>query len=586
MKKIKLGAVGVDAAEYASQGNAILGIRDSGKSYTATCIAEQLFGAGIPFTAFDPIGIWKYLRVPGRGSGYPVVVAGGRDGDLPLTVASAPEIVRAAMRNGISIVLDLYSMDLSKADWKRIVAQSVNIMLHENGEHGLRHIFIEEAAEFAPQRIGPDQGHVYAAVEKLARMGGNALLGYTLINQRAEEVNKAVLELCDSLFLHRQKGRNSLVALSKWLDIADARGGRDIIRSLPQLEQGKCWVWSAGTEAPVLTKIPAKNSFHPDRRALRGGAKAAPGKQVDVQKFVSQMADSLKVIEAEISENDPKRLRAELAATKKRLTEVERLHAQSTGAQQAATAPLLIEQAFTNGRRQGAQEVRAQHVNQIEKIHSSISSAMQVLDSARNSLCSITDFIVGLRNAPESILRAGTDGHTAREISIEANRRRIEQRVLRSTTGSSKLPPGEKAVLIACAQHGECTREQLSILTGYKRSSRDAYIQRLREKGFVTPSGNSVHVTDAGVSELGSDYEPLPTGVALQDYWIGRLPPGERAVLEILIKAYPNTIQREEIDAKSGYKRSSRDAYIQRLKARQLVRVSGAAGICASDALF
>jgi hypothetical protein len=71
-------------------------------------------------------------------------------------------------------------------------------------------------------------------------MGGNARLGYTLINQRAEEVNKAVLELCDCLFLHRQKGRNSLTALSKWLDIGDVQASKEIIRSLPKLPQGEC----------------------------------------------------------------------------------------------------------------------------------------------------------------------------------------------------------------------------------------------------------------------------------------------------------------------------------------------------------
>jgi hypothetical protein len=52
-------------------------------------------------TAFDPIGMWRFLRVPGAGKGYPVVVAGGPEGDLPLTVAGAPEIVRAAMHNGV-----------------------------------------------------------------------------------------------------------------------------------------------------------------------------------------------------------------------------------------------------------------------------------------------------------------------------------------------------------------------------------------------------------------------------------------------------------------------------------------------------
>src|SRR3989304_6241728 len=118
-KSLHLGDLRIPITDYASQGNAILGIRDSGKSYTATFIAERLLEHGIPFVAFDPIGIWKYLRVAGKGKGYPVVVAGGRSGDLPLPPQSAPEIVRAAMRENLPLVLDLYSIQLSKADWKR-----------------------------------------------------------------------------------------------------------------------------------------------------------------------------------------------------------------------------------------------------------------------------------------------------------------------------------------------------------------------------------------------------------------------------------------------------------------------------------
>jgi hypothetical protein len=66
--------------------------------------------------------------------------------------------VRAAMEGGVSLVFDLYDMEVSKADWKRIVGESIRVLLYENGSHGLRHIFIEEAAEFCPQRVGPDQG--------------------------------------------------------------------------------------------------------------------------------------------------------------------------------------------------------------------------------------------------------------------------------------------------------------------------------------------------------------------------------------------------------------------------------------------
>ena len=280
----------VNSIEYASQGNAILGIRDSGKSYTATAIAEKLFDAGIPFIAFDPIGVWRNLKVgTKRDGGYPVVVAGD-NGDLELTVESAPRIVRAAMQGNISLVLDLYSMKLSKADWRRIVQECIQLLLYENKTCGLRHIFLEEAAEFCPQRVGPESGRVYAEIEKLARMGGNASLGYTMINQRAEEVNKAVLELCDCLFLHRQKGRHSLTALGKWLDVADAEDSRGIIKSLPTLSQGECWVWNQGSQKPIKIRVLPKKTIHPDRR---NPLLASKGVAVDVSAFVQQMKAAL-----------------------------------------------------------------------------------------------------------------------------------------------------------------------------------------------------------------------------------------------------------------------------------------------------
>ncbi|MDZ7735874.1 MAG: hypothetical protein U5P41_07090 [Gammaproteobacteria bacterium] len=76
------------------------------------------------------------------------------------------------------------------------------------------------------------------------------------------------------------------------------------------------------------------------------------------------------------------------------------------------------------------------------------------------------------------------------------------------------------------------TREQLSGLTGYKRSSRDAYVQRLKSKGLVEPvAGGVVRITDAGVAALGDDFEPLPTGKALRNYWLERLSGGEREIL-------------------------------------------------------
>lgn len=294
--KIKLSDdLSVDAVEYASRANAILGIRDSGKTYTGTMIAEQLFNAGIPFFAFDPIGRWRFLKVPGKGGrGFPVVVAGGVAPDLPLTPENAPELVRAAMRSGVSMVIDLYSIDLSKSAWRAIVRNSIDTILYEGDGHGQRHVFLEEAAEFIPQHVR--DGNTYAAVEKLARMGGNVGVGVTLINQRAEEVNKAVLELCDNLLLHRQRGKNSLISLQKWLAAGNVTPPKKITDTLADLPTGQCWAWFKDVGKPRLIKISKKQSFDPDRRAMAinrsAVAKGAPA-AVDVSTFVARMKAAL-----------------------------------------------------------------------------------------------------------------------------------------------------------------------------------------------------------------------------------------------------------------------------------------------------
>ena len=291
MKTI-LGVKGWDLSEYAISANAILGIRDSGKTYTGTEAAEELFDAGVPFVAFDPIGVWHSLRIPGSGKGYPVVVAGGRHADLPLTKKNAGDIVRAAMAAGVSLVIDLFSIEMSKADWRAIVRECVEILLHENADHGLRHIFIEEAAEFVPQR--PQDMLVYSAVEKLVRMGGNSKLGCTLINQRSADLNKSVLELCANVFVHRQKGKNTILDLKKWftlLDLSDAEQDK-IADSLPNLKSGECWALINDLPKPVFLKVPAKNSLHPDRRAVT--QKDAPKRQpVPADAFVAQMTAKL-----------------------------------------------------------------------------------------------------------------------------------------------------------------------------------------------------------------------------------------------------------------------------------------------------
>lgn len=158
-------------------------------------------------------------------------------------------------------------------------------------------------------------------------------------------------------------------------------------------------------------------------------------------------------------------------------------------------------------------------------------------------------------------------------------------RTPRARSSSTSAPKGERRLLIAIAQHpGGVTREQLTVLTGYKRSSRDTYLQRLRARGAVEET-DRLRATSEGRAELGADFKPLPTGKALREHWLANLPEGERRILALLIEA-GRPVTRDTLSDKTGYRRSSRDTYVQRLRARQLVEVLPAGNLVPSRTLY
>lgn len=534
MTSIKFGSIELDAAETASQGNAVLGIRDSGKTYTATALAEQLFDAGIPFIAFDPIGVWRFLRVPGAGRGYRVVVAGGQEGDLPLAVASAPAIVEAAMREGVSLVIDLFDIGLSKSDWRRIVRDCVRLLLHKNKEYGLRHVFLEEAAEFVPQQVR--DGEVYAEIEKLARMGGNSRLGYTLINQRAQEVNKAVLELCDNLFLHRQKGLRALDSLRKWLDVAGAGGG-DVMRTLPTLPQGECWAWLGGSDTPIHVRVPAKNSLHPDRRVMRGDAEAEARPPVDVGSFVAALREALPVVEEQARANDPKILRAEVATLTRKL---EALKSEKGGAPVDHAA---IDDAYRRGKVVGYSE----GVTHGAGAFAGLLDALGPLEAA----------IATLRGQAPNL-----DAHAARKSrGPRPNPAPTAPAVAPTYSGGDESLTGPKRQLLGAiawwAAHGHeaPTKAQVAAIAGWKVTS--GHLKNvagsLRSAGLIDyPQPGRFALTLSG-----RDKAPAPDlALSFHDRLRGTLSGPQRLVFDLLISDRA-TLSREQLARACGWEPTS-----------------------------
>lgn len=164
--------------------------------------------------------------------------------------------------------------------------------------------------------------------------------------------------------------------------------------------------------------------------------------------------------------------------------------------------------------------------------------------------------------------------------------RKLVPKPVEASESQTELPPGEAAILRALIQFPDgLRREQLSVLTTYKLSTRNAYISRLKDRGLVDSKGSLVVVTEEGKAFM-PDAEPLPTGEALREHWYRELPEGECAVLRLLVNNYPNAVNRDYIDEVTEFKLSTRNAYLSRLTAKQLVISEGRGEVKASPTLF
>jgi hypothetical protein len=94
---------------------AIVVTAGSGKTYEAKGFVERLLDIGARVAIVDPLGVWWGLRASADGSagGYPVVVFGGRHGDVPITAQMGAALGRMNAREALVCVVDLCRADAS-----------------------------------------------------------------------------------------------------------------------------------------------------------------------------------------------------------------------------------------------------------------------------------------------------------------------------------------------------------------------------------------------------------------------------------------------------------------------------------------
>lgn len=568
MKYIQIGTEKIPLDSYVVQGTAFLGIRESGKSVGAKGVAEQLMTYGIPIVVFDAIGVWRHLKRPATagGRGFPVVVAGGKEADLPLTPASAPEIVRAAIGSNVSLVIDLFDPHLSKADWRRIVRACFRTLFFENV--GLRHVFLEETPEYAPQKV--IDGETYAEVEKFVRMGGNSSLGITLIGQRSQEINKAILDLCENVVLMRQRGKNAIDALEKFIERVSPDLAEKIAASLPTLRAGECWLFTGDSDTAIRTRTNLTKSFHPDRRRPELTGRA--GKPADVSQFVAGMQQTLGALVEQQSANDPARLRS-------RIAELEGLLRKAGTSGAALPDPAALQRATDEGYEAGKAgmlaAVRRQVGGLLRRAAEDYAKAGDGLTAAGERLRAAIDSLEG--EAPATAASPAPRQRPAARATVRAEGEGYRPAPPRAAVTAAKvegLPSGEAALLRLALQYdrdGGVLKSSLAVLlVGFAERTRQTYQSRLRGRGLIDDSGERITATEAG-RRLMPEVPPLPTGAALVEHWRRELPGGEIQLFELLVAAGGAPVTVATMLSKLDFAERTLQTYISRLSKRGVI---------------
>jgi hypothetical protein len=530
-----------------------------------------LLKLGQQIVVVDPTGAWWGLKssADGKSAGFSIPVFGGEHADVPLEEHAGAVIANAVIAHRFSAILDLSL--LRKGAMKRFMTSFMEEIYHKNRE--AMHIFVDEADLFAPQKPFKGDEVMLGAMEDIVRRGGVRGIGCTLITQRSSVLNKDLLTQCGILVALRMSHPRDIEPINDWVREHGEKEKLDAMReSLATLPKGTGWFWAPGFD--IFKRIEVR-----ERETFNSSVTPKPGERIRKPKAAAEidlgkLGEQIQATVQQAKENNPEQL-------KKRIRELVNANLALTSKQVEATA-VQVEKIV---------EVPVALKEDIELLKSTVQSLLDnvqdELNEARTQLNNIVAKIPAPR--PPASVKVPKEALAAFQSKVEFKTvvKRAPVKPTADGQVSGNLGQGEVAVLKVVSQYPKgATRQQITINTGYKRSTRNTYIQRLRVKGFILEEGELVYITQEGMNELGDRYESLPKGKALQQYWLQRLPEGESKILSLLLIDSPQGLSRDEISQLTGYARSSRNTYIQRLSSRLLVQTRGEGFVKASDELF
>lgn len=543
---------------------AIMARRRVGKTYTASVMAEEMVSNGIPWVALDPTGAWWGIRssADGKAPGFPVIVIGGDHGDVPLEPTAGKVIADLVVDHPGWYIVDMSAFESDASHDRFAMEFGERLYRRKQKSRFPMHLFVDEADMFAPQRPFHGQERMLGAYEAIVRRGGIRGLGITLISQRPAVVNKNVLTQCETLITLTMSAPQDQDAIDDWIKRNGTPEQRTkMMSSLASLKTGQAWFWSPSwLDKFELIQIRQRTTFNSSATPKHGEKVITPDVTASVD--LTKLGQDIQATIEKVKADDPKALRAEIGKLKLQVKDLESKPAEvKTERIEIPIIDTETKQLLSDF--QQAIQLQAAMLTKVD-------AALAAIRSARPN-----EPIRPARIPPPAIPR--------RPIPTRPYQPPAEA----ATDPDFRLAAGPRKILTYCAQYPDgVQRDELTVLSGFKRSTRDTYLQRLSEAGLVRAQGRTILITDAGFAALGPDFEPLPIGSDLRAYWMNRLPAGEKRLLQVLVDHYPDEVTREELSEATDFKRSTRDTYLQRMISKRLVENIGASRIRASANLF
>lgn len=569
-----------------NQHSATLGKTGAGKSSALRVSVEQLLTEKKRVVIIDPKGDWWGLKssADGKGPGFPVITFGNfkndQASDVPINEYSGRNVAELIASGNRPCIIGFRGwmpgqmMTFWVGPEGRGQQDGFAPTLFNKNE-GELFMIIDEVQNFAAKGkiISPQAGMCLHWTNKMASESRGLGITLHIASQRSQKVHNDTLDCCETLFAMRVTHTAARESVKEWINSkGDLAFGKEVLGTLAELQRGEAWVWSPENDfGPKRVQFPmfqTFDSFAPPQ--LQKKVSNAGWSEVDLD----QVREKLASVIAEAEASDPRKLKDKIAELQKELR-----------AKPSSPAP-VVKADEKHDERIAARAAKAATAPILKRLH----EFKRFATKAHDAMFELSGMLAKLAEAelePEEAPIPADIYQPRIQLKVEPRPARPALKPSNGHSNGTSLPPGERAILIALAQFGEAERDQLTVLTGYKRSSRDAYVARLASKGYLDVQSRALRATQEGVDALGHDYEPLPTGQELYRFHRARLPEGELKILDVLVAAgRGNAINRNDLDEPTGYKRSSRDAYLSRLGARRLVDVPASGMVKASETLF